>query len=529
MDALESLHIAAQQAPRNAEVWTHLGMATLQSGLEHDSDAALNPSIRTAGVAALMHALVLEPTDATLCLQIGRTLDATGETEGGLLAFQRACSLAPTRAEPHEHLSRLLYRIGRDDEAAAAIQRAMQVEPNSPGPRLVAAQALQAQGQREQALALTKEACALAPDNLDARWALAQRLSDNDAREDCVSAWRSVVELSPEDPRVLTALGVALAVAGDTGEAIETLEQVVARFPESPEAYLNLSRVQRESGALATAIENIRRALELDPDSVDAHLDLALALETDSTADAMDLYRKVIDTSPPSAAANHGLGRLLHAQGQHKEAVEVLVRATGIEPDNEAIQTTLATVFNERMDGEASSLSGNLQEFGVIEALEFLRVQGSRGVLRVSGPDGQARLGLGEGDILFALTAGAPRFSELIVASGAVAAWRATEVLANCPRPCSDENLASALIASGDLDDQAVKQAFAEQTLAAIDELLNWEQGSFTFEKRELRESREPREVHRMNGAGAVMEVLRRRDERAHTQQSKPQHIGSAQ
>jgi tetratricopeptide (TPR) repeat protein len=123
--------------------------------------------------------------------------------------------------------------------------------------------------------------------------------------------------------------------------------------PLSVTAQVNIGNLLARAGRRDEAIERLEHALVLCPESMRAHYDLARALEEcGRTQEAIDHYREAIrvESHPINrwqrfdegvAAAHTNLGRLLAAEGKHKQAIVQFREALGWQPDHAAAHNNL--------------------------------------------------------------------------------------------------------------------------------------------------------------------------------------------
>lgn len=77
-----------------------------------------------AAVREYQLAVILSPNDYRYWMELGRALEASGDTEGGEKALRRAVDLAPAYSHPRWHFGNLLLREGKVEEAFGQLSRA---------------------------------------------------------------------------------------------------------------------------------------------------------------------------------------------------------------------------------------------------------------------------------------------------------------------------------------------------------------------------------------------------------------------
>jgi tetratricopeptide (TPR) repeat protein len=118
-DGIEMARLAVRWAPANA--LTHWRLGSLQ---ERDFSA----SNLAAAVAEYRLAVEVGPYDFRYWLELGRALEAAGDSQNAEKALRRAVELAPSYSHPHWQYGNLLLRQGRIDEAFTHLSRAAEAD-----------------------------------------------------------------------------------------------------------------------------------------------------------------------------------------------------------------------------------------------------------------------------------------------------------------------------------------------------------------------------------------------------------------
>jgi tetratricopeptide (TPR) repeat protein len=107
-----------------------------------------------------------------------------------------------------------------------------------------------------------------------------------------------------------------------------------------PEAHYNLANALLDRGELDQAIDHFRRAVDSMPGSADVHNNLGIALATRGQSDeAIAEFREALRLAPDSSATHRNLGDALMSRGMHVEAIEHLRRAVQLDPQSRAHKT----------------------------------------------------------------------------------------------------------------------------------------------------------------------------------------------
>lgn len=111
-NSLAAADQAIQLTPSDAEA--HRARATVLNRLHRPAEAKISLETATS----------LRSQDATLWLELGKTREELGDTNGALEAFDQVVRYAPHYAETHWQRGNLLLRMGRYDEAFADLRQA---------------------------------------------------------------------------------------------------------------------------------------------------------------------------------------------------------------------------------------------------------------------------------------------------------------------------------------------------------------------------------------------------------------------
>lgn len=147
----------------------------------------------------------------------------------------------------------------------------------------------------------------------------------------------------PAEPPVANAAAAAAPAPGEAGSmetAIARLEEEVRRDPDDDQKWFLLGMAYRDLAASATtpaaatrgfgeAARAFRRAMELDPQDPNhyTYLGEALLLQGgDPPPEAERLFRRALELQPGNAAGRFYLATLRDARGEHRQAVDDLLR-----------------------------------------------------------------------------------------------------------------------------------------------------------------------------------------------------------
>ena len=294
--------LVLQQAPRNPEALTLLGIAHLMSG---------QPA---AAVPVLERVLANDP-------RLGIAL---------------------------EHLGLAYLMLGRFPEAEHALRRAAQ-SPDAPAsvPMRLGIALLQ-QRKHEAAVQELRRALELDPQNVDCRLNLGQALAQAGDASGARDHFLAILRMAPGHADAAYNLGVVALERDELDEAQRWFERAIGAAPRHVAAMINLGTVLQKQSRLEEAAACLRKACALDPASAEACNNLARTLALQGRlVEARDSYLQALRVNPRFAAAHEGMASVCLALGRIKEAIGHLQATLDAEPDNPRIVSALAGALFE--------------------------------------------------------------------------------------------------------------------------------------------------------------------------------------
>lgn len=152
-----------------------------------------------------------------------------------------------------------------------------------------------------------------------------------------LKAVQQAVGLAPEHFDAQLALGRALFGMGDTAGAIRAFQAAKLLQPTNTQALFFLATALERSGDIKAALAAYRELIAVKPDMPDGHLGLGVLLLKrggDEAAEGLNALERALQISPNLYEARIALGKALISRGRWNYAVEHLVRAAALAPDN---------------------------------------------------------------------------------------------------------------------------------------------------------------------------------------------------
>jgi tetratricopeptide (TPR) repeat protein len=305
---------------------------------------------------------------------------------------------------------------------------------------------------------------------------------------------REAVQRRPDDLEAQSRLGIALSVAGEHDQALATLAGVMARNEGASGAHADLGMALVAAGRLDEALASFRRARDLDVESAQAHCGLGLVFQQKGDWwEAADAFRMTERLAPRSPVGPLNLGLALESLGEHEQARQALLRAALLAPGDAEIRDALdqlavpELVHDEhtrpvlRADDFATAIAGELQSFQLLDVLEFLRTGSKTGALTISSQQRTGTVRLARGRVTSAAAPKVQHLGEMLIAQSVL---KAEELPALLARQATDhqEMLGTLLLREGLVDGPQLRDTVLRQVMVALDEMLGWNEGSFSFQ-----------------------------------------------
>jgi tetratricopeptide (TPR) repeat protein len=186
----------------------------------------------------------------------------------------------------------------------------------------------------------------------DASYLLGFILHRENRPAESLAAYTQAATLSTPSAEDLKIVALDYVLLNDYPDAIKWLQKAVEFDPNNEDAWYYLGRAYYTKGSLPEARKTFQHLLELDPRDVRAENNLGLILETEGQpAAAIDAYRRSIawqqQSLRPSEQPYVNLGSLLLEQGQTKDALPPLQKATELAPSNAYCHLKLGMVYRK--------------------------------------------------------------------------------------------------------------------------------------------------------------------------------------
>lgn len=311
-------------------------------------------------------------------LEQGKTCLAQGRIDQAEQEFQAALALNPRNADAHFELGKTYYVRQRWAEAAAQFEAALAHDPAHQNAHLLLAKIRTGQkeydaalkeleaaraagatatpdllatlgtvqeqtGAYTQALAAYAEALRLDPGNMDLRLRRVRimgNLKEYDAALKELAKARAANGITPD---LLAALGAVQEQSGAYTEALATYAEALRLEPGNADLHLRRVRIFRMNGDGPAALAELEAASRVKGGTPDILVALGAAYEQAGAYDrALAAYTDAARLDPGNEQTDLGLARVHYAQGEYRQAAEILEQTMQRHPSIPVLRELLA-------------------------------------------------------------------------------------------------------------------------------------------------------------------------------------------
>lgn len=248
-------------------------------------------------------------------LVIGGELLKTNRFSEGVQLFVALAEKRPNDARVLYGLALATFNTGRVPQAEPLARRAVDVALTEAGANeaeraqrsadalVLLAVILAVRGDDAAALKAVQQAVRLAPAHFDAQLALGRALFGMGDTTGAIRAFQAAKVLQPRNAQVLFFLATALERSGDIKAALAAYRELIAVNQDTSEGHLGLGvlLLKRGGSEADEGLKELERALQINPNLYEARV---------------------------------ALGRALNSRGRWSDALEHLLRAAALAPEN---------------------------------------------------------------------------------------------------------------------------------------------------------------------------------------------------
>ena len=205
--------------------------------------------------------------------------------------------------------------------------------------------------QFDKALNPLLKAAQLQPNNADVHTTLGKTYFALGDYEKSARALEVAVKLAPKDFNTSFTLAITYLQQRQFTSARRVFDSMIAEFGEQPQIHIAIGRAFREAGRLPEAIEEFKRAIALNSRFPGAHYNLGLAYLWNeggtAVANAEEEFKIELAANPNDFFSNYYLGITCIFQRKWEPAIEFLMTASRIQPNNPDPYFQLGQAYQE--------------------------------------------------------------------------------------------------------------------------------------------------------------------------------------
>ncbi len=320
--------------------------------------------------------LPLHPDNTALLDVVGQAYLAAGQPNKAAEILERLLELIPENAATLSRLAKAYESAGRPDLFKAYLEKVIKLRPDNALANMVLARMAFAEGDLPRAEALVANLEKLSADEprvAELKGDIALKKKDIAA---ATTAYKDAFGKEPNSQRVIK-LALAQKLAGDLGYR-QMLDTWLVQHPDDPVPRLFVANDDIQAERYQAARKNYEKVVELVPDNVMARNNLAWLLWREGDAQAaLPHAERALELAPDAATVQDTAGLVYLKLGNISRASTLLKEAAGGLPDNAEVQYHYAQALaaqgnsKEALDVLTRALSkgANFSERAEAEAL----------------------------------------------------------------------------------------------------------------------------------------------------------------
>ena len=332
------------------------------------------------GITTYQKAVELAPTDANLRLSLIAAFRNAERFEDAAAAYESLSEQAPDDFGIYRELGELYLHLQDEGKARATYQRMVDRAPENAGTHLILAEIYASNEWMKDAAAAYQKAISLAPSNLDYIEYFGEFYFRQANREKALETWHKMVSGDKGVAENYERLAQLLDIKNYRAEAIAASRKAVELMPDAYRYREVLAKRFMENGDYAAALTEYTEAAKLAPNAFFAEemdnqrielyrrqgalIEKIEAVETElekSRLPAIDIFAK-----------QKRLAKMYLKLGNITYALEVLLKAKALQPDDVVINRWLAEVYvRQGRRNDANAVYEHLIEIDSANAREY--------------------------------------------------------------------------------------------------------------------------------------------------------------
>jgi putative PEP-CTERM system TPR-repeat lipoprotein len=305
----------------------------------------------------LLKVLKISPEHSQTLLLVGTVSYAQQNYEQAAYYIAKYVSAVPENLGARKLLGRTYMLLGQHDEAQETLQMAL--EEGAEDVELLALVGLSRLqgGDTASGIEGLEHALKVDPESVVLRGELAKAYLSTGETDLAVQELKTILAEGGEEEQTKSLLVIAYLRAGNFDQAINTILKMLARNPEDPAILTLAGNVFAASDDKPEARKYFNQALQIRPGFVPATLSLAgLEEQEGNYAEAVALYKGIVDSDPESTTPLLALARLAESQGKKQEMIDWLEQARERAPRDIKPRVMLAEYYLRERQTERADL-----------------------------------------------------------------------------------------------------------------------------------------------------------------------------
>jgi protein O-GlcNAc transferase len=264
--------------------------------------------------------------------------------------FEKVIHLVPAGEQGYRALGLTLLRMGKSEESVPVLEKALSLKPSDSDAQLGLAIAYDRLHQPAKEVILLGKLDAAArvqkhtlPADIEAMYARA--LAATHQLPMAINRMKQSIGADPRNAGSLDDLGSLYAIQKDWPNAEKSFHAALAVNPSLASAHLHLAmalQAEQRGGAAEELSKELKLAYQLDPDNPIINLELGRLLAANGDdQQAIQLLQHANALLPQSADAAYQLGLALQRSNRMSEAIPLFQSAAAADPDNPDILANL--------------------------------------------------------------------------------------------------------------------------------------------------------------------------------------------
>lgn len=297
--------------------------------------------------------IIREETPSVL-YRLGVVLSDAGKLDLAALLFKRVVNMQPDSVEGWLDLGRYYLYLEDYEQLHSVMQQAAEVMPDSSEIYLFWATALERGGRYDRATEVYEQGIAQFPDSVQLYLYWGLLMEDMDQWEEAIEHYQRALQVVGPDVELYLRWGICLGRLSRWQEALSRYEAASEVDAEHGQVWLHWGIALQQVTRWEDAIEKLNAAVPLLPDDYNVLFYLASCYERasrelangDYFTSAVETFRTIIEANPEDAFALNYLGYMYAEKGINlEEAVQLLLRAIAIDPNNSAFLDSLGWAY----------------------------------------------------------------------------------------------------------------------------------------------------------------------------------------